>query len=279
MALDPKAVGRTNEAQTFTYTWKDTVLYALGVGAKTEGELDFVFEANGPKVLPTFAVVPALAPSSGLLGTLGGNFMGVVHGAQGIKLHKPFAAEGTLKTMARVVGVYDLKRMAQAIVATETRDAAGDLICETEWTIIYRMDGGFGGEPPPKREDPKPPARPADWMHEEFIGRDQAALYRLSGDLNPLHVDPKISEAVGFGRPILHGLCTYGIVGRAVLKNECGGDVNRFKSLSGQFRKPVWPGDTLVVEGWKEDGRVLTRASRKEAPGEYVFSSGVSDVT
>lgn len=274
MALNLSAVGKTTTELVHTYTWKDAVLYALSIGAKRDLELPYLFEGMGPRVFPSYAVVPAFLANAALFDAIGGNMLGVVHGGQAIRLHKPFAPGGTLKTVGKVAGVYDLKRMATAIVTTETRDEAGALVCETEWSIIYRLDGGFEGPPPPKRDEAKAPARPADWTFEESTSKEQAALYRLNGDLNPLHIDPKIGESAGFGHPILHGLCTYGYVCRAVIAQECGGDPSKMKYLSGQFRKPVWPGDTLITEGWREDGRIVLRVSAKERPGDYVFSGG-----
>lgn len=270
MTLDPASIGRTTAPALHPYRWQDVVLYALGVGAR-QAELDFLFEGRGPKVLPTYAVVPAFAPVADLFGSLGGNLLGVVHGGQTVRLHAPFAPSGTLTTVGKVGGVWDLKRLATALFTTETRDESGTLLAETEWNIIYRFDGGFGGSPPPKRPVVKVPERTPDWTHEETTAPEQALLYRLSGDHNPLHADPEIGEKVGFGRPILHGLCTYGIVGRAVLIHACGGDPARLRAYSGEFKKPVWPGDTLVTDAWIESERIVLRAWVKERPGEPVF--------
>src|SRR5690606_20305472 len=138
-------------------------------------------------------------------------------------------------------GIYDLKRMGQAIISTETRDESGEQLCETEWTLLYRFDGGFGGKAPPRSEKVRPPDRTPDFRVEEATSAEQALLYRLNGDLNPLHADPDVGERAGFGGPILHGLCTFGYLGRAVLHQACGGDPSRLRALAGQFRKPVWP--------------------------------------
>lgn len=278
MALKLDSVGKTTDELTHSYTWRDTALYALGVGARVPAELDFLFEARGPRVLPTYAVVPAYAACAALFDVVGGDLLGVVHGNQKTRLHAPFAGNDTLRTVGRVEAIYDLKRMAIADLATTTHDSRGTLLCETEWRIIYRLDGGFGGRPPPKRDDVRVPQREPDWRFECTTAPEQAALYRLSGDLNPLHIDPAIGEQAGFGGPILHGLCTYGIVGRAVLAHECGGDPSRLKFLSGGFKKPVWPGDTLVVEGYREAGRVLLRAVRAKEPAEPVFAGGYAEV-
>lgn len=279
MALNPEAEGKSTEPIVHEYGWKDAVLYALGVGARAEGELDFLWEGEGPKVLPTYAVVPTFFVNGELFDVVGGDLLGVVHGGQRITLHKPFAPKGKLTTVGTVAGIYDLKRMAQSVITTETRDESGDLVCETEWSIIYRLDGGFGGKGPPPSAKHRPPEREPDFRVEEKTTPEQALLYRLNGDLNPLHADPSIGEKAGFGKPILHGLCTYGYVGRAVLQQACGGDPARLKSFAGQFRKPVWPGDTIVTEGWNEDGRWILRASAAERPGEYVFTNAYAEVS
>lgn len=277
MALNPEAEGKTTGELVHEYGWKDAVLYALGVGAKAS-ELDFLYEAKGPKVLPTYAVVPTFHANGELFDVLGGNLLGVVHGGQKIRLHRPFEPKGRLTTVGKVASLYDLKRMAQAVITTETRDEGGTLLCETEWSIIFRLDGGFGGKAPPPSEKVRAPDRSPDFRVEEATSPEQALLYRLNGDLNPLHADPAIGEKAGFGRPILHGLCTYGYVGRAVLHECCGGEPSRLKALAGQFRKPVWPGDTIVTEGWSEDGRVILRASTTERPTEYVFTNAYAEI-
>jgi len=284
MALRLDSVGKTTGTLAHTYTWRDTALYALGVGARVPADLDLLFEERGPKVLPTYAVVPAYAACAELFDVVGGDLRGVVHGTQKIRVHVPFAPAETLHTVGRVAAIYDLKRMALVDIATSTHDSSGTLICETEWRIIYLHDGGFSGPPPPKRGEVRVPLREPDWRFECTTTPEQAALYRLSGDVNPLHIDPAIGEKLGFGGPILHGLCTYGIVGRAVIAEECGGDPTRLKSLSGGFKKPVWPGDTLLVEGYRvpatetDAARVLVRALRAKAPGEAVFAGGFAEV-
>lgn len=281
--LNPAAQGATTAPLEFDYTWKDTVLYALGIGAG-QRELAFTYEGledRGPRVFPTYAVIPTYEACKALFETVGGDFGGVVHGGQLIRLHKPFPASGRLTTLGKVANVGDLRRMAQVIFSTETRDAAGELVCETEWTIMYLLDGGFGGDAPPKSVRVRAPERPADWTVEYPTSTDQALLYRLSGDLNPLHADPRAAEKaqkVTEGRPILHGLCTYGYIGRALLEKECGNDPAKLKLFAGRFSKPVWPGDTLVVSGWREEGRVILQASTKEHPEEPVFSNSWAEI-
>ncbi|NOY90596.1 MAG: MaoC family protein [Deltaproteobacteria bacterium] len=277
MALNPDCVGHETEELVHSYDENDAILYALSVGA-TRDELDFLYEGLGPKVLPTYAVVPTFQVVGALLNVVDGDLLGVVHGAQGIRLHKSFAPRGTLKTVGKVAAIYDLKRMAQAIFTSETRDEEGELVCETEWNILYRFDGGFDGERPPKSAKARAPDREPDFIVEEATSPEQALLYRLNGDRNPLHADPAIGKQAGFDGPILHGLCTYGYVGRAILKNVCDGDPARLRSLNGQFRKPVFPGDTIITEGWKEEGKVIVRASAKERPGEYVVANSWAEI-
>lgn len=278
MALNLEAVGKTTKPLIHRYRWQDAALYALGVGA-TRSELDFLYEKRGPKVLPSYAVVPGFTANMELFDVVGGNMLGVVHGAQKIRLHRAFAPEDTLTTVGKVAGIYDLKRLATSIITTETHNGAGELVAETEWQIIYRLDGGFGGPPPPKTERVHTPEREPDFRVEEKTSPEQALLYRLSGDLNPLHADPAIGEKAGFGGPILHGLCTYGYATRALIQHAADGDPARLKAFSGQFRNPVWPGDTLITEGWKEEGgRVLLRTLTKERPDTPVFANAYAEI-
>jgi len=283
-APHPRPGGPPTAPLTLTYRWQDAALYALGIGASA-ADLPFVYEgAPGDppmRVFPTYAVIPTYEACKAMFDVVGGDFTGVVHGGQLIRLHKPFAPSGTLTTVGKVANVGDLRRMAQVIFSTETRDEAGELVCETEWTIMYLLDGGFGGEAPPKSIRVRAPERPADWTVEYATSPSQALLYRLSGDHNPLHADPRVAEMaakVTEGRPILHGLCTYGYVGRALVANECGGDPAKLKLFAGRFSRPVWPGDTLVVSGWREESRVIVQASTKEHPDEPVFSNAWAEI-
>lgn len=280
MALNTDATGKRTAPIELTYRWQDAALYALGIGAKAR-DLDFLYEKRGPRVFPTFAVIPAFEANRALFDVVGGDLSGVVHGSQKIVLHRPFAPSGTLTTVGIVEGIHDLKRMAQSTIRTETRDEKGELVCETEWTIMYLKDGGFGGDPPPRSPKIRPPERAPDWVVEDATSPEQALLYRLSGDHNPLHADPAAAEQaakVTEGRPILHGLCTYGYVGRAILANECGDDPARLKSFYGRFSRPIWPGETIVTEGWREDGRVIVRAATKERPTDYMFTNAFAEI-
>ncbi|MCA9606280.1 MAG: MaoC family dehydratase N-terminal domain-containing protein [Myxococcales bacterium] len=281
MGLNRDAKGVETDPIEHTYRWQDVALYALGVGAAAD-DLDFLYEKRGPRVYPTWAVVPAYEACKALFDVVDGDLGGVVHGSQKITLHRPFAPSGTLTTIGRVEGVYDLKRMAQSTIVTETRDADGQLLCETEWVIMYLKDGGFGGEPPPRSPKYRPPERDPDWSVAAKTTPEQAHLYRLGGhDYNPLHVDPEaamLAEKVTMGRPILHGLCTYGYIARAILVEECGSDPARLKTFYGRFSKPIWPGETIVTEGWRMDDRLIVRAATAERPDEHIFTNAYAEL-
>jgi len=272
MAFDFDVVGKTGEPSDYTYTWKDLVLYALGIGARTP-ELDYLYEGRGPRVYPSFAVIPAFAPLHGALMSTRGPLEKVVHGAQKVTLHAPIPAQGTLRTTATVEGIYDMKRMAQAIVKTRSVDAVtAKPVFDTEWSILYLGEGGFGGSPRPEDEKHAAPSREPDFRYEQSTLPEQALLYRLSGDLNPLHADPEFPLVARFeGRPILHGLATYGFMTRAVVQTVCKGDASRVRTINARFARPVWPGDTLVTEGWVEGTKVMARTSVKER-SEVVLS-------
>lgn len=277
MALDLTSVDRRTEPTSFSYTSKDAILYALGVGA-TRDELDYLYEGRGPKVLPSFAVIPAFPALMRATDGAGVTVDRVVHGHQKVTVHAPIAPEGTLLTTAVVEAIYDMKRMAQVVVRTETRDTAGTHLFDTEWGILVLGEGGFGGEAPPGREGTAP-SRAADFRFEEKTSPEQALLYRLSGDLNPLHADPDFSLVKDrFGTPILHGLCTYGYMTRAVVKGACQGDAAKIRSLTARFSKPVWPGDTLITEGWIEGSTVYLRTTTRER-GEAVLTQARAEIT
>jgi acyl dehydratase len=274
MAVDPKSVGAETQVFTLRYDYKTLILYALGVGA-TRDELDYVYEARGPKVLPTFAVVPAYAVLSELLVRAGGSLDNIVHGAQSVTVHAELPPAGELATRGVITGVYDFKRMAQLVFLAQS-SLDGELIFETEWSLLVLGEGGFGGPRPPKSPIPKIPsgAEPG-FVVEERIPAEQALLYRLSGDLNPLHADPAVAQKFGFEKgPILHGLATYGYAARALIRSALGGDSSRLRRFHGQFRKPVWPGDVLRTEGFEIDGQWALRSSTGPDEVVAVFAAG-----
>lgn len=275
MALDLSIIDKPSEPYSFTYTWKDAVLYALGVGAKKD-ELDYLYEGRGPKVLPSFVVVPMFQPMLDRIVKTGGDLSMVVHGAQRVRLHGDVPPAATLSTVARVAGIYDMRKFAIVLVDTEIKNE-GKLLAETRSQIIIRGAGNFGGETPPK--EPKvaeaPKDKEPDFRVEEKTTPEQALLYRLSGDLNPLHADPEFAARVGFEQgPILHGLCTFGHMVRHAAKGAFGGDAGKLRAFEATFRKPVWPGDTLVTEGWNvEAGKIALQVKAKERDETVCTSS------
>jgi acyl dehydratase len=270
MSLDLSAVGHRTEPFTFEYDWKTVVLYALGVGAKRE-ELDYLYEERGPRLLPSFAVVPAYPALEPLVRRANADMTKVVHGTQSIRLHRPIPSSGRLVTTGKIEGIYDLKRLSQVVFSTRT-EHKGELVSETEWTLVVRDTGGFDGPRPPKTHAPKIPTEQAPLFDiSEDTSKEQALLYRLSGDLNPLHADPEFATAVGFPEgPILHGLCTFGYVTRAVIAGACGGDPSRLTALTVQFKKPVWPGDRLRTVGYQVDDKIALETFASDRPDAVV---------
>jgi len=265
MPIQVDVVVQKSQPIQHRYDWKDTVLYALGVGAKAD-ELDFLFEMNGPKVLPTFAVVPSFSAMASVVAQVGANPVMVVHGEQKVDLHRPIPPAGIFTTVAEVTGVYDKGKGAVIAVIARTTDDKGEPVFDNQFSIFVRGAGGFGGDRGPEALKADPPeGKTADFTVSERTLPEQALLYRLSGDPNPLHVSPQFARMAGFDRPILHGLCTYGHAGRALLKNACDGDPKRFKSFAARFAGIVFPGDTLTTEGWQV------------APGKWVLRTKTQD--
>jgi acyl dehydratase len=259
MALVLDCVGAQSSLHELSYDWRTLALYALGVGAR-RSELDLLYEGRGPKVLPTFAVVPAYAALMDLLPLTGGDTSAMVHSAQIVRSLGPIPPEGRFQTTGQIDAVYDLKRLAQVVCSTRS-EVDGRPAFETEWTLTFRDDGGFGGPRPPKRPTSKPTDdTPVAFEHEESTSEEQALLYRLSGDTNPLHADPEFAKAVGFDAgPILHGLATFGFLGRAVVLKACEGNPERLRALGAYFRRPVWPGDSLRTVAHAAGDRLALR--------------------
>jgi acyl dehydratase len=275
MAINRDLVGKSSAPITHRYTWKDTVLYALGAGAKID-ELDFLFEMNGPKVLPTFAVVPSFQAMVAVVAELHANPMMILHGEQKVVQHRPIPPAGELKTVAEVKGIYDKGKGALVLVEARTTDDKGEPVFDNEFSIFARGEGGFGGDRGPEALKADAPDRAPDFSVAERTAPEQALLYRLSGDLNPLHASPQFAKMAGFDRPILHGLCTYGYAGRAFLKHACGGDPKRFKSFAARFAGVVFPGDTLTTDGWQiEPGRWVLRTKTQD--DKIVLSNALAE--
>jgi acyl dehydratase len=276
----------------FSYGDKDVILYALGVGLGAdplnEDELAFVYEPN-LKVVPTAATVLANAASTPLERAKAApgdgpmvreseiNFLMVVHGEQKIELHKPLPAAGGFTAESRTVGAYDKGAGKGALVIYETiwRDEREEKVATLTQTNFARGDGGFGG---PSQGAPEPhatPSRAPDLSLDIATRPDQALLYRLNGDRNPLHAEPDSARRSGFPRPILHGLCTYGITCRAVLQAITGYDPDPILSHQVRFSAPVYPGDVLTVDLWR-DGPEISFEARVKARDAVVIRNGLT---
>jgi acyl dehydratase len=279
MAINFDCVGKSAEPVLKRYDWRDVALYALALGAG-ENDLSFVLDSPPPKVLPTYGVIPAIVPMFSAAAQTGANLLQLLHAAQRTELVKPWPAEGEMRTSAKVRGIWDMKIGALLIVDTET-EVDGALSARTSWQLLLRGEGGFGGERPPQSLRTRAPKdKPADFEVEVPTARSQALLYRLTGDINPIHSHPEIAKMAGFDRPILHGLCTYGIAGRMALKHLAGDEPARFKSLETKFSKVVMPGDTLVVRGYRLEtpGQAAITVTVKES-GEEAISNALFEFT
>jgi len=253
--IDLSIVGKKTKPSVFEYTWKDVVLYALGIGAQAD-ELSFVYEdaPGGLKVLPSFCVIPGFVGTTIDFG-VELDMTRIVHGDQLIRLYRPIAPEGKIVVLGEVTDIYDKIKAAVFKIRVQGKTEEGELLFETESSQYYRGAGGFGGNPGPKAEPLDPPKGAApDFSVSYAIPENQAALYRLNGDLSLIHIDPGFAEKSGFERPILHGLCSFGYATRAILCSLCEGDVTRFKEFKARSSGVVVPGDTLTTQGWKGNG-------------------------
>ena len=275
MPINPDAVGATSEPVERSWDSKDALLYAVGVGAGMN-ELAFTTENSKgieQQVLPSFAVI-AGAGGAAMAAVGDIDWTQLVHGEQAFELAGPIPVSGTVRTTSRITGIYDKGK--GAVIATESTSVdakTGEPRFTTRSSVFIRGAGGFGGERGPSGPRNTAPDRPADVEISYLTSPDQALVYRLSGDRNPLHADPEFAKLAGFDRPILHGLCTYGFTGRALLHGLCGSDPARFKSMEGRFSAPVFPGDELTVSMWRTgDGEALFTTRTQH--GQIVISEG-----
>lgn len=257
MPINPDAVGTVSDPHTASWSSKDCLIYALGVGAGVSDPTGFELELTTEnttdvtqRVLPTFPVV--VGGGLGGLDKLGSfNFAMLVHGEQSVTLHRPLPVEGSATSTITITGIYDKGSGAVVAMSTDAVDAGtGDPLWTTTSSVFIREEGGFGGDRGPSGKLEAPEREP-DHVVVYPTRPDQALLYRLSGDRNPLHSDPAFAALGGFERPILHGLCSYGFTGRALLHTLCGSDPARFTSMAARFTKPVMPGDELTVRMWE----------------------------
>lgn len=267
-------------AREHSYSENDSMLYALGVGLGhdpvDERQLRFVYEKN-LATLPTMACITGYTRIRDL--DLGADYTKLLHGDQATIFHKPLPTSGTVVSKISVRDVVDRGEKGAIIYLDRdvTDKASGELLATLTMGIFCRGEGGFGGPnktTPPAHEIP---SREPDEVCELPTVPQAALIYRLSGDLNPLHADPEIARKVGFDRPILHGLATYGIVGHAMLKTACGYDPTRLATLSGRFSAPIYPGETIRTEIWRDGQTFSFRATAKERSA-VVMNNGRAEI-
>ena len=278
MAIDPNAVGQKGQPSKRSWDSKDALLYAVGIGAGTD-ELQYTTENTKDitqKVFPTFAVIIG---GGGIPMKEVGSFNPalMVHGEQGIELLGEIPPDGEIESVGECSAIWDKGSAAVLEFTSESRNVAtGQLLLRTKTSLFCRGEGGWGGDrgPSDKLEFPD---RSPDKKITYSTREDQALTYRLSGDRNPLHSDPSFAALGGFDKPILHGLCTYGMTGRALLHGLCEGDAARFLSMNARFSKPVIPGDSLTVSMWVDGQKALFRTENQNNEividqGEFSFS-------
>jgi acyl dehydratase len=285
----PDILDQRKAARTFNYGDKDVMLYALGIGLGAdpmdEKELAFVYEKN-LKVVPTAATVLAAnnsRPAGDAPALPAGhrnsqiNYLMMVHGEQKVELHKPLPVYGTFTSEGRTVGAWDKGEGKGAVWVQETTwtDEKGELAATLTGSMFARGDGGFGGPTEGQPEPHKVPTRAPDLSVDIATRPDQALIYRLNGDRNPLHSDPQSARISGFPRPILHGLCTYGITCRAVLQHVLDYDADQIKSHQVRFSSPVFPGETITVDIWN-DGKEISFEARVQSRGVTVIRNGLT---
>ena len=251
MPIDPNAVGVTGQPQKRSWTSKDALLYAVGVGAGT-GELPYTTENTKDtpqRVLPTFAVIIGGGGAPfGEIGTF--NPAMLVHGEQGIELLDEIPVEGEIESTGRCTDIWDKGKGAVVEMESESVNlATGKPLLKTRMSVFIRGEGDFGGERGPAASF-EVPSRKADHQVTYATTPDQALVYRLSGDRNPLHSDPSFAQMGGFDKPILHGLCTYGITAKAVFEKYHPEDPTALKKINARFTGHVFPGETLIIEMW-----------------------------
>jgi acyl dehydratase len=283
MPIDPeKASGAKLPASECSWAQDDVILYHLGVGPGMEKptdpkELEYTYEKN-LKVLPSFAVVPVFSSLTSLAAIPGVkiNFALVLHGEQAIEIHKPIPVVSEAVSEGRVAGLYDKGKAALIVLEVETKEkSTGDKLFTNYFSVFARGEGGFGGDSGPKAGN-QPPEREPDLVTESRTLPQQALIYRLSGDKNPLHADPEFAKIGGFDTPILHGLSSYGVVCKSVVDELLDGAVERVAGYTARFAGVVYPGETIVTSMWKEGDKILISAKTKERDTPVISNCAIT---
>jgi len=282
MPINPQeALAAKFPAAETSYEVDDVILYHLGIGAgvpQTDpNELEYTYEKN-LKVLPSFGVIPTFGAMGGSLFNTPGlkfNPAMLLHGEQDIEIHRPLPTSARLVNESRIAGLYDKGKAALVVFEVKTSEKGGAPLFTNRFSLFLRGEGGFGGDSGPKVGNDAP-QRAADLVVESKTLPQQALLYRLSGDKNPLHADPGFAKIGGFDVPILHGLCSFGIVCKAAVDKALGGDVTRVARYQARFAGVFFPGETMVTSIWKEPGKLLVASSSKERGAPVISNAAIT---
>ena len=282
MPIEPqKALAAKFAPSTSSYEQDDVILYHLGVGAGVPptdaNELEYTYEKS-LKVLPSFGVVPVFSAMGASLFNVEGlkfNPAMLLHGEQDIEIHRPLPTAAQLESQVRIAGIYDKGKAALVVLEVATKEQGGALLFTNRFSLFLRGEGGFGGDAGPKAGN-EAPARAADLTAESKTLPQQALLYRLSGDKNPLHADPGFAKMGGFDAPILHGLCSFGIVCKAAVDHALKGDVSQVARYQARFAGVFFPGETMVTSIWREGKQLLLASKSKERSTPVLSNAAIT---
>ena len=283
MPIDPnKARGAKLPEGEASYTQDQVILYHLGLGigagsAQTDPkQLEYTYEKD-LKVLPSFAVIPAFGAMGGLANIPGMdfNFAMLLHGEQDIQIHKPIPTAQKLKISGSIPEIYDKGKAALVILESTAKDETGEDLFTNRFSLFIRGEGGFGGDSGPKAGNQAPDRAP-DGAVETTTLPQQALLYRLSGDKNPLHADPDFAKMAGFDQPIIHGLCSYGIALKAVVDDALDGDTDKVARYQARFAGVAFPGETYITSYWKEGDKIFLEAKSKERDAVIISNAAIT---
>lgn len=275
MSIDLAVVGKELQSLQYNVSQRDVMLYNLGIGATAEAQdLRFVYEKK-LQAIPSFGVIPPFDTVVGIVGAPGIDIdlAKLLHGEQYLEVRKhPIPTKAKLFSKPKIAAIYDKGKAALIELDVETTDDDGDVVFFNKFGLFVRGEGGFRGEKGPDAGY-DPPEREPDKVVNMKTLPQQALLYRLSGDYNPLHADPNIARLVGFDQPILHGLCTFGFAVRAVLGEYCENDPTRFKAIKVRFSRHVFPGETIQTEMWQTSDDMITLRCKVAERDEYCLTN------